>query len=140
MPATQFVAFHPIPEDAVDVARLSYAVMLAYARAGVVLVHSRFRQVWELPGGAIDPGETPRQAAIRELVEESGCVARDTRWLGVLQVDDGRTRFGACLRCEVDTVPEDFSNAETVSLGYWSRAGAPAPLGHADEVLLRRFA
>ncbi len=30
------------------------------------------RVLWELVGGRIDPGETPRQAAIRETLEETG--------------------------------------------------------------------
>jgi 8-oxo-dGTP pyrophosphatase MutT (NUDIX family) len=30
------------------------------------------RPVWEFPKGAIEPGETPREAAIRELAEETG--------------------------------------------------------------------
>jgi 8-oxo-dGTP pyrophosphatase MutT (NUDIX family) len=49
------------------------AVLVALWRAGrVLMVLDRYRQSWELPGGSIEEGETPRQAAARELLEESG--------------------------------------------------------------------
>lgn len=38
----------------------------------VVMVYDRYRDGWELPGGMLEPGESLRQAAVRELFEESG--------------------------------------------------------------------
>ncbi len=44
------------------------------------------RPAWQMPQGGIDPGETPRQAAMRELAEEIGTgnaeiVAESRAWL-----------------------------------------------------------
>ncbi|MFF0413127.1 NUDIX domain-containing protein [Kitasatospora sp. NPDC004745] len=38
----------------------------------ILLVRSFNREPWGCPGGVIDPGETPEQAAERELLEETG--------------------------------------------------------------------
>lgn len=40
---------------------------------GHVLVHQRAdNKAWEVPAGAIDPGESPAQALVREVYEETG--------------------------------------------------------------------
>jgi len=135
------VKFHHLPEHGPGALPAPvFALIIARAPPGVVLVLNSVRKVWELPGGFIDAGESPRQAAIRELAEEAGCVARDTRWLGLVEVNDARTRFGALLYCEVDQVPAEFASSETLAIDFWRGDHRPAPVGASDEWLLRKFA
>ena len=47
---------------------------------------------WALPGGRLDPGETPEQTALRELEEEVGLALPEAAVLGCL--DDFTTRSG----------------------------------------------
>ncbi len=64
--------------DASDLAKKEVGVtIIARFEDGDILVCEEFRFAvndfcWEFPGGIIDPGETPEQAAIRELKEETG--------------------------------------------------------------------
>lgn len=37
---------------------------------------------WEVPGGKIEPGESPEEAAHREVREESGIRLAELRWVG----------------------------------------------------------
>lgn len=49
---------------------------------GKLLILKRFNGVWLFPKGHIDPGETAMMAAIREVKEESGLLARIIGKLG----------------------------------------------------------
>ncbi|QFT45047.1 RNA pyrophosphohydrolase [Roseivivax sp. THAF40] len=64
-----------------EIAKLPYrpcvGVVLANPK-GEIFVGQRFETkepAWQMPQGGIDPGETPREAALRELLEETGVPA-----------------------------------------------------------------
>lgn len=82
--------FDRVPEE--NLGRLDTAVPLTAAlvvlwHAGTcLLVFNRFRQAWELPGGMLDSGESARDAALRELAEESGQQPDVMDLAGVAQV------------------------------------------------------
>jgi 8-oxo-dGTP diphosphatase len=44
--------------------------------ARVAVIHRPKRGDWSLPKGKLDPGERWEEAALREVLEETGCVAR----------------------------------------------------------------
>jgi putative (di)nucleoside polyphosphate hydrolase len=49
--------------------------LLMFNAQGMIFTGRRIdtdTEAWQMPQGGIDPGETPRQAAIRELKEETG--------------------------------------------------------------------
>lgn len=63
------------------------AVMMAVDAKNRILLVRQYRlpvraNVWELPAGRLDPGETALRAARRELLEETGYKARKWKKLG----------------------------------------------------------
>ena len=54
-----------------------YVVVMSRYQGKILLSRHKDRTTWETQGGHIEPGETPLDAARRELYEESGAVDFD---------------------------------------------------------------
>ncbi len=68
------------------------AFAIIFDKAGRVLLgHRRDMDLWNLPGGALEPGEMPDEALIREVREETGLEVRVSKLVGIygkLERDD----------------------------------------------------
>src|SRR5262245_8971538 len=91
---------HALPDgrfvslDAVRVPAVAYIVPLL--DDGRVVLIRQYRpivgaEIWELPAGTIEPGESPEACARRELVEEAGYEAGRLESLGEALADPGLT-------------------------------------------------
>jgi 8-oxo-dGTP diphosphatase len=101
---------------------LTHAVVVARNAGRTVLVFNRKKAHWELAGGGIDPGETPRSCAVRELMEESGimCEADVLRFAGAIQIRerDGDIEFGALYTADVSPAGP-FAPTDEIAAVYW---------------------
>ena len=48
-----------------------------------IILQEKYNESWSLPAGMIEPGESPREAIIREVEEETGLLVEPTKILGV---------------------------------------------------------
>ncbi len=74
MPVPEFIAAlrAKVGHDALWLTNAD-AVIIEHGR--VLLVHHADLQEWFFPGGHVDPGEHPADAAVREVLEETGVTA-----------------------------------------------------------------
>lgn len=72
-----------------------YVVVLSRFQGKLLFSRHRKRTTWETQGGHIEPGETPLEAAKRELYEESGATDFDIAPLCDYWAGDEQTRTEA---------------------------------------------
>ena len=82
---------------------------VAFRDGRILLVRNRDDGLWSPPGGWVEVGERPSQAAEKELLEESGFAGRAVKLVGVYDLDlRARARwpfhgFTLVLLCELET-------------------------------------
>ncbi len=105
---------HPRPALTVDI------VLFQEGGGGteVLLIergHPPFAGTWALPGGFVDEGEAPDEAALRELAEETGVTGVSLHQVGA---------FGE---------PGRDPRGWVVSVAYWARVSRPSRIEAADD-------
>jgi 8-oxo-dGTP pyrophosphatase MutT (NUDIX family) len=112
------------------------AALLLTKRADALRAHAG---QWALPGGRIDDGETPEQAALRELHEEVGLRLGEDSLLG--RLDDYVTRSGYVITPvlvwagsarEMVPNPAEVQRIHRIPMAEFLRADAPM-LEHRDD-------
>lgn len=71
----------------------SVTVLVFDAERRVLLVRHSDKNVWVAPGGMIEVDETPQRAAVREMLEETGCEVELLRIAGVCDGPEFRVHY-----------------------------------------------
>ena len=66
--------------------RVTGAFAIINVKGKYLIGYNPYRQQWEFPAGGIEPGETARSAAERELLEETHQTIRNLEFRGLFKV------------------------------------------------------
>jgi ADP-ribose pyrophosphatase YjhB (NUDIX family) len=111
----------PMPNSMVP----SVNVVVANDQGDILLIRRTDNDQWALPGGAIDLGESARQAAIRETREETGIDSEITGLVGIYTDPGHVIRYTSN-----DEIRQEFA---IVFIGC-PVGGAPTPSSESSEV------
>jgi 8-oxo-dGTP pyrophosphatase MutT (NUDIX family) len=112
---------------------LSTAAGAVFDPAGRVLLGRRSDTGgWALPGGIIDPGEEPADAAVREIFEETGVIAVPERLVSVSVPPPITYRNGDqvqyldhTFRCRAVGGEARVNDAESIEVGWFPLGALP---------------
>ena len=106
----------------------------------VLLIATAGGKRWQLPKGRIEPGETPEQAAVREVREETGVTGRVVAplpgidyWFAEGREKRIRKHVDYYLLAYVSGNENDFDPEEVTVASWFPRADAARRLTHANE-------
>jgi hypothetical protein len=143
----QLVRLLQIPEQGLaGMARLTHAKVVTLHQDKVLLVFDRRRQRWQLPGGALEPNETVRACAVRELHEESSnaCFESELSFSCAYELlvgptrfnPDTRTEFGALYEVTIEHIAAFIPTEEIGATLWWNGAELSHELDGIDRKLI----
>lgn len=105
--------------------------IIAESHRGEIVVIRQFRwavgeTLYELPAGLVDPGESPEEAARRELAEETGYRAKEWRPLFEMYTSPGFTteRINLWLARDLSLGSPQWDPDEEIAVERWTRKRA----------------
>lgn len=109
-------------EDLDGSSPLARSIVVVQWGQQVLLGFNVNRQHWELPGGAVEPGESAHEAAIRELAEETGIRVDRVALVALAEFmfeSEATIHLAAVFTVVLGSAPDLVENDELNSFMWW---------------------
>jgi len=99
-----------------------------------LLLQEKENEAWSLPAGMIEPGESPKEAIVREVNEETGLIVKPQKILDVFGGEDFRYKYPngdwveytvILFKCSVCSDTGVIRDSETKSIKFFGKASMP---------------
>ena len=79
---------------------LTHALVIAKNEKGFLLMYNTWKNLWEVPGGLIEKGETMKICAEREMIEETNQIAEKIEFMGLMKFKfkNNKTEYGGLFK------------------------------------------
>ena len=110
----------------------SVAAVVLNEKGEILLVKRRDAPIWILPGGGIDPGETPEKAVVREVKEETGIDVAITRHVAEYTPINRLSYLTYLYECK-EISGTIKTSEETKQVGFFDLKALPDPFFYIHE-------
>lgn len=101
-------------------------IVLDSSKSKVLLVKRKDAAIWVLPGGGVDPDESPKEAVLREIAEETGIQADIEREACVFTPINKLATTTHIFVCK--PISGDLKHChESIDIGFFDLQNLPAP-------------
>lgn len=106
--------------------RAAIGIVLNTDKSKVLLIKRRDVPIWVLPGGGIEPGESPEEAVVREVREETGLIVSVKRQIALYSPINRLAKLTFTFECKVKEGSLSTGN-ETRGIDFFSFDALPFP-------------
>lgn len=99
-----------------------------------LIAYNKWRKQWEFPAGKVENGESYKECAVRELLEETNQKVKTLEYKGLFKIYDknkDEIRYRTAYFGEIDNIEEFKENDEMDEIMLWD---LKSDIGYFDEV------
>ncbi|QNK55152.1 NUDIX domain-containing protein [Paenibacillus sp. PAMC21692] len=134
-----------ITEEQVEQISLDYpithALVVARNKEGFLLLFNSWKNNWEVPGGLLEPGETLRECAIREMFEETNQSPERIDFKGLMKftLRSGKIEYGGLFSADIGEEKPFGLNEEASKIIFWNGIEEIGYIDEIDKELLKYY-